>query len=449
MSWRDRLVRALPLLAIGVAAFVVRYVLTQTVRIECDDETYVVGACYRYGGDTEYVGTQADFLVEGHGFISPAVYPLGETPGAAHPPLHTLFFAGLELIGLYDTWQWRIAAAAVGAMGVMLIGLAATEAGGTRGRSVGLIAAAVAAVNPLLWIKDTDLLAESLLIPAIAAVILLCYRFHRTPSIRTAAFLGVAIGFAWLSRSEQILLLVFLLPLFLRGLPGAPMRKRIGYLAVAAIVPIAMMAPWVLYNLGRFHHPVFLSTNSGVTLRMGNCDDVYYGANIGYYSWGCLTPRFSRTWDESDYDRFQQRQATRYIREHARRFPFMMVARAGRLWKLYEPTDTMNKEAVIEDHGFFAARTGLVAIYVLTALAIPGTVILKRRCTPISPLVAPIAMATLTAALATPVPRYRTPADVAVVILAAVTLQWCGERVSHWWRTRASHGGSVEVPQPA
>lgn len=449
MSWRDRLVRALPLLAIAVGAFLVRYVLTQTIRIECDDETYVIGACYRFSGDPEYVAVQADLLVEGHGFTSPVIYPQGATPGAEHPPLHTLFFAGLELIGLYDTWQWRIATAVVGAMGVMLIGLAAAQAGGARGRSVGLIAAAIAAVNPLLWIKDTDLLAESLLIPAIAAVILLCYQFRRTPSIRTAAFLGVAIGFAWLSRSEQILLLVFLLPLFLRGLPGTPMRKRIGYLAVAAIVPVAMMAPWVLYNLGRFHHPVFISTNSGVTLRLGNCDDVYYGANIGYYSWGCLDPAFDRSWDESDADRFHTRRALKYMRENAGRLPFVMIARAGRLWKLYEPTDTTNKEAVIEDHGFFAARTGLVAIYGLTALAIPGAVILKRRSIPISPLVAPIAMATLTAALATPVPRYRTPADVAVVILAAVTLQWCREYVAQWWRTRASDEGSVEVPQPA
>ncbi|MCX7621854.1 MAG: glycosyltransferase family 39 protein [Acidimicrobiales bacterium] len=429
LSLRTRIVRSLPLVAIGIGAFLTRYVLIQTVRTECDDATYVIGGCYRYGSDAEYVGTQADFLVEGYGFVSPAVHPLGKTPGAAHPPLHTIFIAGLELFGLYDVWQWRIATSVVGGIGVLLIGLAATEAAGNRSRAVGLIAATIAALNPLLWIKDTDLLAESLLIPAIATVILLCYRFRRSPSIRTAAFLGMAIGFAWLIRSEQILLLPLLAPLFIRGPAETPLRQRMGFFAVAALVPVVMMTPWVLYNLGRFNNPVFISTNSGVTLRMGNCDDVYHGTNIGYYSWGCLNTTFIRNWDESDYDRFQQRQAINYIRDNASHFPFMMLARAGRLWKLYKPIDTMNKEAVLEDHGFFAAKTGLVAIYTLSALAIPGAVLLKRRSRPISPLLGPVLLSTLTAALATPVPRYRTAADVAVVILAAITLHWCASHL--------------------
>jgi hypothetical protein len=65
---------------------------------------------------------------------------------------------------------------------------------------------------------------------------------------------------------------------------------------------------------------------------------------------------------------------------------------------------------------------GLLALYASVPLGIAGAVILRRRRVPISPLVAPVFVATLSAMLAFGNPRYRASADIALVVLSAIAL---------------------------
>ena len=76
--------------------------------------------------------------------------------------------------------------------------------------------------------------------------------------------------------------------------------------------------------------------------------------------------------------------------------------------------------------------------------AVVGGVVLRRRKVPITPLVAQFAIVTVTAAAIYGITRFRTPAEVSLVVLAAVAFDG-------WWggRADASAGPSDEVERPA
>jgi hypothetical protein len=454
-GWWQRLRPYLPLLAIGVAAFLLRLALLKWVREPCTapGEASVTGACFEYGGDTRYVGTQAHYLVEGHGFINAgkAMYGVGgiDEPGAAHPPLFTLILAALQWIGITSVESWRVFMSFVGSVGVVLIGVAGWRLGGTvpnrsddgrsavatgpRSHFIGVCAALIAAINPLLWSRDVDLYVEALLIPLIALYVIATLRLARRPTLLNATLVGATIGIAWLARSEQIAVLILTFPLFLWGL-RVPLGRRIGFFAATGAIAGLLMAPWLVYNHARFERPVLLSTNLGVALLLGACDDSYYGADFGWFSWDCVYDfPVGPEGDDSVYDRQRTKAALDYIRAHPRRTPVVMAARGARFWRVYEIGNSVQREALIEGHGWVAARTGLLALYGLVPFAVAGTVSLRRRRMPISPLLAPIIVASLAAVVLIPMPRFRTPADVAITILAAVGV----DAAWRWLRDRS------------
>ena len=74
--------------------------------------------------------------------------------------------------------------AVFGAGVVLLIGLIGRTVAGDR---AGLIAAAIAALYPNLWINDGLVMSETLATLAVALAILLAYRFGRSPTWRERA----------------------------------------------------------------------------------------------------------------------------------------------------------------------------------------------------------------------------------------------------------------------
>src|SRR5581483_4199976 len=87
---------------------------------------------------------------------------------------------------------------------------------------------------------------------------------------------------------------------------------------------------------------------------------------------------------------------------------------------------------------------GLATLYCMIPLGVAGAAVLRRRRVPISPLVAPVLVATLSAMLAFGNPRYRASADIVVVVLAAAALEW-------FWTERiaARRGARLAAAQDA
>ena len=462
-SWWRRLRPYLPLLLIGLAAFGLRLGAMALVREPCPvPEDPPSGTCYLFEGDSRYVAVQAAMLREGKGFgdAGLAMYGLpSDKPGASHPPLFTVFVAGLQTIGLDDPAQWRVVVAAIGSIGVALAGLAAWRvvAGrdattGPHSRLAGMAAAALAAVSPLLMARDVDFQVEGLVIPLTAGFVVLAYRLWRAPTWANAAWLGLLTGVLWLTRGEQILVLACTIPLFwwgLRDRVGA--RKRIGLFAAAAGVAAALMAPWVAYNLSRFSEPVLISTNVQITVLLASCDAVYEGKDFGYYNWDCVYEHpMEDAADDSVREMERGRIARAYIADHLGRLPIVTAAKIGRFLNLYMVGDTEERSALQEGMGWVFARTAQYYTWLVAPFAVAGAVWVRRQRRPLSPLLAPMIVPVLIVAVLIPLPRFRVGFDVMLAVLGGIAVMWAW---TTWQARRATDVGSGErhdaTPEPS
>ncbi|MCX7620753.1 MAG: glycosyltransferase family 39 protein [Acidimicrobiales bacterium] len=463
------------------AADIIRSVETGVRYPECPPDQF------RVWGDSAYGFVQGYLLNNGHGFVDSATWytSLGQrfVPSAGDPPLFAILLAALRRVGVGSATGQRLACAAVGVVGVVLIAQVARR---VAGRRAGVIAAALAATYPLLWINDGMLLSESLFVPLIAVVLLVAYRFWDKPTWGMAAALGAAIAAAALTRGEALLLFGALVVPLLWGLRRVPPSRR-GLLALTCwVVGGALIAPWVLYNLSRFSEPVFMTSQTGAVLSAGSCDVAFYGEAIGYYAADCYSeyvrkgyvighPRLpgcdteaaaavdaadpvereksAVCWpdpehlDESERDQIVGELARRYIDEHRSRLPIVMAVRVLRMFDLYNPDIGAEQEPLgqnvklnwaVEGRGKWQSELGFLMYWLLVPFGVPGIVILIRRRVPVSPLLAPVVVITVTAAFAFGVTRYRVPFEVTLLVAAAVALDALVAR-----RWAAPDGGTV------
>jgi hypothetical protein len=233
--------------------------------------------------------------------------------------------------------------------------------------------------------------------------------------------LGGIIALATLTRAEGVLLAVTVaVPLCLLA-AGMGWRRRVALLGIAAAVCIAVLTPWLAYNLTRFERPVLLSTGLDPTLVVTNCDDTYRGPYLGYWSYRCLIRLPVPPGDDSVAGEAYRRTALDYVRAHRGEVPKVLLARVGRTWGLYRPNQEITLDT-IEGRELPASRVGLATYYGLVVAAVVGAVQLRRRRVPLSPLVATLLMSTAAALLAGGLTRYRAAAEVGLVLLAAPAL---------------------------
>ena len=188
---------------------------------------------------------------------------------------------------------------------------------------------------PALWLYERALLSEVLLLPEIAVFILLVYRFRGHPSLRGAAVLGGMCGVMAMTRSEQILIFpLVVLPVVLAVNWGS-WRRAVAWLAVALVVLLVVIAPWTIFNLGRFQRPVLLSNGFGPAVATANCRPAYYGPDIGYGELACLYPYYGG--DQSINDGKYLHNGVRYAESHLNRLPVVFFAREGRTFGFWNP----------------------------------------------------------------------------------------------------------------
>jgi hypothetical protein len=162
------------------------------------------------------------------------------------------------------------------------------------------------------------------------------------------------------------------------------------------------------------------SSSLGSVLSAASCDAVYYGPNIGYYD-NCFDgPWPSGDLDESERDAVPRDAAIEYMKDHADRLPVVALARVGRMWGVFKPGQTTFFDWSIEGRGRAPSWIGLFAYYALIPFSIYGFVRLARRRITILPLLAAPIILTLAALATFGVTRYRAPAEVSIVVTAAI-----------------------------
>jgi 4-amino-4-deoxy-L-arabinose transferase-like glycosyltransferase len=388
------------------------------------------------GGDAYFYHYGANLLVSGHGFINPYLYiphnAHHAVQSASFPPLFIFLVAIPSAIGLKTFLAERVWCCILGAAAIVVCAYAGKE---IAGRRVGLIAAFLIAIYPNVWMTDELALSEAIAPALVAGVLWFTYRFWKSPTIPRAVWLGASLGVAMLGRDELTLLVVFILvPLVLLA-KALTWKRRVATLGIGLVTVAVVVAPWVGYNLSRFDQPVFISTGLGVTLASADCAATYSGQYEGYWSMPCALhyaaePSVNVHADESVEGSQLQHLALDYVRAHENRLLPVTLAKLGRAFGFFHPMQQIHLDSYVETRPYRWAVTGLVAYYVLLALSIGGTVILRRRRVPSFPLWAIGLDVACSVALTFGQTRYRTTFEVSLVLLAAVQLEWFWSR----WR---------------
>ncbi len=390
------------------------------------------------GGDAYWYHFQARLVADGRGFLHPFEYFKDGivAPGADHPPGFVLILAFLDLLGISSPQGQRIVMCFVGTVSIAVIAMIGRRLVSAR---VGLIAAALAAVYPNIWINDGMLMVETVFILASAVVLLGCYRYLDNPNRWDLVLIAAALTVGAMTRPEAMALFgILVLPLVLAR-RVLSWKERLVHLSIAALIPVVAFAPWVIYNLSRFDTPVWLSTGAGQTLAVGNCDLTFSGHNLGFYDTNCIqSPQITEptSTDRSVRDAEYRRIASEYIAEHRGELPKVIAARIGREWHLFRPGQSLALDGWVEGRsggppgtGFQTVREALWSYYVLMPLGLIGLVLLRRRGEKIYPLLAQPLLVTLVAASTFGITRYRAGAEVALVVAAAVTISVIVDRV--------------------
>lgn len=360
-------------------------------------------------GDSAFFHAEPALIAGGRGFIEPFVFAAYgiAVPTAAHPPLYPLVLAAPALVGINGVLAQRALTCVIGTGALWLIGLLGRRVAGER---VGLAAAGIATVYPVLVAADGALMSESLYGLLVVAALLVAWRQHERRDLGSAVGLGALVGLASLTRSEALLLLPLLAwPVAVRG-PGRRLL-RVGCVSMACAV---VLAPWTVRNWERFDQLVVVSHNDSTVLAGANCPATYYGADLGGWDFGCISPRFTLR-EGVQADRWRS-QGLDYAGAHVGRLPLVLLVRMLRTWDFYQPRAQVS---FAESRARWADEAGVAVYYVLLVLAVVGWMRVRRR-----PwiLLAPVALVTVSSLLGYGLPRFRHAAEPVIVVLAAVAL---------------------------
>jgi 4-amino-4-deoxy-L-arabinose transferase-like glycosyltransferase len=266
---------------------------------------------------------------------------------------------------------------------------------------------------------DGSLMSEGLYSTLIAAALLCAFRLRDRGDARSAAGLGAAIALAGLTRSEALLLVPLLaLPIALTR-PAARWRLAAVALATTALV----IAPWSIRNWAEFGRPVLISTNDGTLLAGANCGRTYHGQDLGFWNIKCISQRSIA--NEADQEARWRCEGAGYARDHDGRLPVVLAARLLRTWDLYQPRRMVG---FAEGRWRRADQAGVVAYFLLLPFMLAGGWLIRRRRGELLILLAPVALVCVLSLMGYGIPRFRAPAEITIVTLAAVAVTRLLER---------------------
>lgn len=417
-------------------------------------------------GDAFWYSSVAIATSDGHAFTN----PFFGVPTADHPPFTVVVLTPVAWVFGSSTFAQRMAMVIVGAATIAVVAAAGRRLAGPR---VGLVAGALCAASPALWINDVLIMSETLTAFAVAVVLLLGIRLAEAPTLRRAVALGAVCGLAALTRAETGLFLPLLVWPTLALARDVDLRQRVSRIAAATGATALVMAPWSIYNLTRFDEPVPISTNDGLTLLGANCAATYDGDILGGWViepcitefWATLDDRKAPgpssfpadepcpdtsqhrppCWDAATVSKLMRAEGLAYARHHLDELPRVVWARNGRVWGWYR-LDQAIGTGVAEGRTRWATRLGYWGAWAMVPLSALGAVVLRRRRVSLLPFGASLAIVVLVSTLFYGLARFRIPWDVASCLLGAVGIVAGADRVAGGRRVRPETAPSADDP---
>ena len=342
--------------------------------------------------------------------------PFATAPTAAHPPL-TVFLLGLPVLvtgAHHADVVMRMTMPVLGTAVVVVVGLLGRTVAGPW---VGLVAALLAGAAPNFWMPSGILMSETPVMLCTALLLLAVSRVLRSPDVWSVVLLGVACGVEVLARAELILFVPALLVPAVVAARQLSARRRLALVAVGVLATLVVVGPWVGRNLATFHDTTIISSGNGLALLGANCRQSYFGEYMGLWNPSCATTS-PVPGDESVQSSHDVHLAIEYIDHHEGRLPLVVLARIGHVWDLYRPYQMAQVETG-EGRPLADSIAGLIVYYALLPCAVVGVVILRRRRITQWYLLVPFGVVTVISALDSGITRFRAPAEVCLVVLAA------------------------------
>jgi hypothetical protein len=399
--------------AVGVGA-VVRFVYLYT------------GAPTTPGGDGFDYYLSATRLADGFGYT----VALGEVGAqtAHHPPGWVTALAAVTELGGRSMRAHQVTGLVIGLAVIPVAGLVGRR---YAGRRIGVLVAFLAAVYPGFWVLDVQVLSEPLGLLVLGLLMLVLADLWQRPTLALAVLAGTILGALALVRSEQLALLALAIAPILLLNRRIALRRRVASVGAAALAAAVVIAPWTIYNLGRFEDPVLLSTNLGGTMLSGNCPpSTYAGELVGSFDIRCNVAASIRRpdLDPSQADIENRDAAIDNMRDNLDRLPTTLAARYGRLLGVFRPAHTVGIDANWLNGATWPVWAWITSFWLVVPLAAYGSAILRRSQRFQWPLVAPVVIVIMVVTAAFGDPRYHTMADLGLVVLAAVALDRLARR---------------------
>ena len=424
--------------AIVVLALVVRVAFVETTSFKSIDDA---GTYNRLGSQIAQLGDYKPST----GFDSGAGGTHG--PTAYFPPAYPYFVALVDIVDGHRTGGKtallgiRLGGAVLGAVAVSLLGLVALEA---FGAGIALAAMALAAIYPVFIELAGTLVAENLLVVFMLAAVWTALRARRSRRpLAWIAATGVLAGLGTLSHENAA---VFVIPLAVAAAAaaGSTWRRRALGALTLLIATAAMIAPWTIRNAVELHHFIPVADETGITLRgtyneaSANFDRLPYKWRF-YWSIPQDAGVKQRAFHEQEVPLSGQLEsrALGYIGRH----PTAPLAVAwSNLRRMFELRGSYAWHQSAHAIGLHEsdAQVGVIAFWVLCALAIAGLCTKAARRAPPWLWALPILYALTIVFVNVETPRFREPIDAFLVLLAACAVSTAVDYARSRIRLRAS-----------
>jgi 4-amino-4-deoxy-L-arabinose transferase-like glycosyltransferase len=373
----------------------------------------------RLGADSTWYYLQAGAIHDGDGFVDPAsLLTHGQKVATAfHPPAYPVLLAVEYTFGARSITAFQDLGALAGMGTIALTGVLGLLLGGRR---VGLVAAAIVALNPMLIAADGSLMSENLYVLLGVAALVVAVLAVRSRSVWWWLLLGVVLGLAVLTRQDAVVF-ALLLVVPLAWMLGSAARDRVLRGVVALVAVGVVVGPWVVRNIVRLDEPSVTTASAATALAGANCDATYYGPKLGLWDYGCIHEERRATESESQWSDHLRRDALHYVRSHPARVPLVVVARVARGLGVYKP----GAQATYEADETRSRKWQLLSFGVSFVLLVVGLWgILRRAPDRLARwiLVAPVLAGWIAIVLSSPITRLRALGEPALAVGAALLL---------------------------
>ncbi len=394
-------------------------------------------------GDAETYHLLGRVLAAGDGYVRPReLLATGLAVATAEfPPMHPFILALADLVGLDSPTSQRVLGACLGVVTVALVGLLGRRIAGDR---AGIVAAALAALSPVLIEHDASLQAEGLYMLLVAASLLTIHvAMHRRSHWYDLVLLGLLLGATSLTRSEAVLLVPVAAAL-IAWTGGRPsLRHLLAVLALLAVGVAAVLGSWAVRSSVALGGVVVTSTNAGTLLAGGNCDPVYGGPQRGLWLLACVRAVDTTGLDDDELARTRRWTAAGldYATDHVTEVPAVAAVRVLRTWGLWDPDGQVSWETLEGRSHRWHTLAHRAHVLVLAA-AIGGFVVLRRRPRDLVLLLTPVAASVLVSLASVGNTRFRAGADVVLIVAAGAAVDALWRR----WRPDELSPGVMRGP---